>query len=145
VLLSRLRHPASKRPVCDERLYGQGPGPLYDQEYSHTLFPLFRDVLDKPKGLARLQHEIVTRYRDTEFTIDQMKQHLIQDSTLLVSEKGYRDAVLGLKRAGRLEQLGRGAISNERTRFRVRPQPPEGSVLPSHGGGTPLSLDLTWA
>jgi hypothetical protein len=92
---------------------------FYGQEYSHTLFPLFRDVWDKPKALAYLQHEIVTRYDDTAFTINQMKQHLMQESTLLVSEKGYREAVLGLKKAGRLEQLERGAISNERTRFRV--------------------------
>ena len=118
---------------------------FYDQEYSHTLFPLFRDVWDKPKALAHLQHEIVTRYGDTAFTINQMKQHLMQESTLLVSEKGYRDAVLGLKKAGRLEQLERGAISNERTRFRAKPQPPDASVLPSRGRGTPLSLDLTWA
>jgi hypothetical protein len=118
---------------------------FYAQEYSHTLFPLFRDVSDKPKALAHLQHEILTRYCDTEFTIDQMKQHLMQESTLLVSEKGYREAVLGLKKASRLEQLEGGSISNERTRFRVRPQPPDVSVLPSTGRGTPLPLDLTWA
>jgi three-Cys-motif partner protein len=118
---------------------------FYEQEYSLTFFPLFREELDKPREVARLQHEIVTQFRDREFTIDQMKQHLMQESTLLVSEKGYRDAVLGLKRAGRLEQLGRGAMSNERTRFRVRPQPPDASVVPSHGRGTPLPLDLTWA
>jgi three-Cys-motif partner protein len=116
---------------------------FYQQEYSHTFFPLFRDEVDKPKELARLQHEIVTRFRDTEFTIDEMKQHLMQESTALVSGKGYRDAVIELKRAGRLEQLDRGAVNNERTRFRVKPHRPDTSVEPGDSRGTPLSLDLT--
>ena len=116
---------------------------FYQQEYSHTFFPLFRDAVDKPKELARLQHEIVTRFRDTEFTIDEMKQHLMQESAALVSGKGYRDAVMELKRAGRLEQLGRGVVNNERTRFRVKPHRPDTSVEPGDSGGTPLCLDLT--
>jgi hypothetical protein len=118
---------------------------FYEQEYSHTLLPLLRDVWDKPKKLARLQHEIVTPFGARPFTIDRMKQHLMPESTLFVNEKGSRDAVLGLKKAGRLQQLKRGAISNERTRFQVRPHPPDASGLPSNGAGTPPSLDLTWA
>jgi three-Cys-motif partner protein len=111
---------------------------FYEQEYSHTLFPLFRDLGEKPKALARLQHEIVTQFRDRTFTIDHMKQHLMQESTILLTEKGYRDAVLGLKKAGLLEPLDRGAIRNERTRFRVRPQPSDVSELPSNAAATPL-------
>jgi three-Cys-motif partner protein len=118
-------------------------GRFYEQEDSPTLVPLFRDARDKPKDLARLQHEIVTQFRERPFTIAQMKQHLMQESTILVNEKGYRDAVLGLKKAGQLEQLNRGAISNERMRFQVRPQSPDASGLPSNGTGPPLSLDLT--
>lgn len=118
---------------------------FYAQEYSHTFFPLFRDEVDKPQELARLQHEIVTQFRERPFTIDQMKQHLMQASTLLLRGKDYREAVIGLKKARRLEQLDHGAISNERTRFQVRPRPADASGLPSHDTGTPLSLDLTWA
>jgi three-Cys-motif partner protein len=116
---------------------------FYQQEYSHTFFPLFRDEVEKPKGLAVLQQEIVTQFLDTEFTIDQMKQDLMQESTVLVSGKGYRDTVLKLNRAGRLEQLDRGAIHNERTRFRVKQHQPDMSVGPSTGKGTPLLLDYT--
>jgi hypothetical protein len=117
---------------------------FYDEEYGHTLFPLFRDVSDKPKALARLQHEIVTQYGDTEFTIDQMKQHLMQESTLLVRQKGYRDAVLGLKKDGRLEQLDRGPINNMHTRFRVSLASSPAAGLAREGRSTPLALDLTW-
>jgi three-Cys-motif partner protein len=116
---------------------------FYQQEYSHTFFPLFRDEVEKPKGLAVLQQEIVTQFLDTEFTIDQMKQDLMQESTVLISGKGYRDTVLKLNRAGRLEQLDRGAIHNERTRFRVKQHQPDMSVGPSTGKGTPLLLDYT--
>jgi three-Cys-motif partner protein len=116
---------------------------FYAQEYSHTFFPLFRDEVDKPKELTRLQHEIVTQFRERTFTIDQMKQHLMQASTLLIRGKDYREAVFALKKAGRLEQLDRGIVSNECTRFRVRLHPSDASVLASDGSGTPLSLGLT--
>ena len=75
---------------------------FYQQEYSHTFFPLFRDDMEKPKGLSDLQYEVVARFPDTEFTVDQMKQVLMQESTLLVSGKSYRDAVMALKKADRL-------------------------------------------
>ncbi len=99
---------------------------FYDEEYSHTLFPQFRDLVDKPKDLVRLQEEIPTRFRARIFTIDQVKQRLIQDTTFLIKEGGYRDAVIQLKNTGRLEQLDAGRINNEVTRFRVvnnLPQP----------------------
>jgi hypothetical protein len=112
---------------------------FYEQEYRHTLFPLFRT-----EGEKALRHEIVTRFRDRVLTIDQLKQHLMQESMLLVRGKAYRDAVLELKRSGQAEQLDRGSIHHERTRFRLRPQPPAASAVASDGSGTPLSLDLTW-
>ena len=116
---------------------------FYAQEYSHTFFPLFREEVDQPKGRARLQHEIVTRFRDRAFTVDQMKQRLMQECTFLIRGKAYREAVIGLKRDGRLEQLDRGAINNERTRFRVRPHPPHASEVSNDDRGIPLSLGLT--
>jgi hypothetical protein len=117
---------------------------FYAQEYRHTFFPLFRDESEKPKVLARLQHEIVTQFRNGEWTIDQMKQHLMQASTLLVSSKAYREAVMRLKKDGRLEQLDRGPVHNERTRFRVSSAPPDAAGTASDGRGIPLLLDLTW-
>jgi three-Cys-motif partner protein len=117
---------------------------FYEQEYRHTFFPLFRDASEKPKELARLQHEIVTQFRNSDWTIDQIKQHLMQASTLLVSGKAYREAVMRLKKDGRLEQLDRGPVNNERTRFRVRSSPPAAAGMTREGRGIPLSLDLTW-
>ena len=99
---------------------------FYDEEYGHTLFPQFRDLVDKPKDLGRLQQELLTQSRDRIFTIDQVKQRLMQDTTFLIKEGGYRDAVIQLKKTGRLEQLDAGRINNEVTRFRVvnnLPQP----------------------
>lgn len=61
---------------------------FYEQEYGHTLFPLFRDASEKPQEISRLQQAIVARFWDTVFTIDQMKQDLMQESTLLVRGKG---------------------------------------------------------
>lgn len=116
---------------------------FYEQEYSLTFFPLFREESDKPREMARLQHEIVTRFRDREFTIDHMKQRLMQMSTLLVSGKDYREAVIRLKHVGRLEQLDRGAIHNERTRFRVTSCPSDAPVSTSDGRESPLARVFT--
>lgn len=116
---------------------------FYEQEYSLTFFPLFREESDKPREVARLQQEIVTRFRDREFTIDQMKQRLMQMSTVLVSGKDYREAVIRLKHVGRLEQLDRGAIHNERTRFRVMSSPPDAPVSTSDGGESPPARMVT--
>jgi hypothetical protein len=107
---------------------------FYDEAYSHTLFPRFRDLVDKPKDLVRLQEEIPTRSRDRIFTIDQVKQRLMQDTTFLIKEGEYRNAVIQLKNTGRLEQLDARRINHEVTRFRVvnnLPQPvPEQQPLP---------------
>ena len=101
---------------------------FYQQEYSHTFFPLFRDQIDKPKNLDRLQEEILTQFRVGPFTIDQAKQCLMQDSSILISGKYYRDAVIRLRKSGRLEQLDPGQVNNERTRFQVLPRPSESSI-----------------
>jgi hypothetical protein len=81
--------------------------------------PLFRDLVDKPKDLVRLQEEILTRSRHGIFTVDQLKQRLMQDTDFLIKEGCYRDAIMRLKQTGRLAQLDAGRINNEVTRFRV--------------------------
>jgi three-Cys-motif partner protein len=107
---------------------------FYAEEYSHTFFPQFRELVEKPKDLGRLQQELLTQFRDRVFTIDEVKQRLMQDTAFLIKAGGYRDAVIQLKNTGRLEQLDAGRINNEMTRFRVvnnLPQPvPEQQPLP---------------
>jgi three-Cys-motif partner protein len=90
-----------------------------DQEYSHTLYPLFRQSLAQSPRLAGLDGAILATFRDGPFTIDQVKERLMQDTLLLVTGAEYRKAVLRLKSAGHLQQLDRGPIVNDRTRFRV--------------------------
>jgi three-Cys-motif partner protein len=95
------------------------------QEYSLTFFPQFGEDIDKPKELVRLQQEILARFRDTPFTIEQMKQRLTQESFLLVKRGEYREAVLELKQSGRLQQMDNGRMTNEGTRFQVVNSPPQ--------------------
>lgn len=126
--------PGEKVPICFYLVFGtQSEEGLYEmndcmvkaveqfykQEYSHTWFPLFHEELERPQQQSRLQQEILTRFPDTTFTIDQVKQHLMQESLSLVKRGEYRKAVIGLKQAGRLQQLDPGSASNESTRFRV--------------------------
>jgi three-Cys-motif partner protein len=126
--------PGEKAPICfylvfgtqnEEGLYEMNDCMLralkqfYKQEYSHTLFPSFDEEPEEPQQRSRLQQEILTRFPDTTFTINQAKQHLMQESLLLVTRGEYRKAVIGLKQAGRLQQLDPGNASNESTRFRV--------------------------
>jgi three-Cys-motif partner protein len=131
--------PDAEAPVCFYLIFGtQHQEGLYvmndcmvksrnqfvAQEYSLTFFPQFGEDIDKPKELARLQQEILSRFHDTPFTIEQMKQQLMQESCLLVKRGDYRSAVLALKRSGRLQQMDSGRLTNESTRFRVIENPP---------------------
>ena len=150
--------PGEEAPVCFYLIFGtqhhqglyemndcmvKALDSFYEQEYGHTFFPVFRDTVDKPKQLARLQHEILTRFHDRVWTIDQVKQDFMQASPVLIKGKDYREAIIGLKKMGRLEQLDPGVVNHERTRFRVRPHPPDASLLASDSIGTPLPLGLT--
>ena len=125
--------PGDQAPVCFHLIFGtrhkQGLYEMnncmvgavrrfYNEEYSHTFFPLFREQLDEANAARRLQGQIPTRFAGTPFTIDEVKQELMQDTSLLVGARGYREAVIRLLRAGRLRQIGRGRINNE-TRFEV--------------------------
>jgi three-Cys-motif partner protein len=90
-----------------------------DQEYSHTLYPLFRQSLAQSPRLAELDATILATFRPAPFTIDQLKERMMQNTLLLITGAEYRKAVLRLKRAGQLRQIDGGRVSNERTRFQV--------------------------
>lgn len=92
---------------------------FYRKEYEHTFFPLFRQQIDKIKDMAAVQREIITRFRAQSFTIDQVKQCLMQKATFLIKASGYRQAVLTLYRNRHLRKLDPGVIANEGTHFAV--------------------------
>ncbi len=92
---------------------------FYRDEYGHTFFPLFREQIDKTKNMAALQQEMLNVFAAQAFTIDQVKQRLMQEATFLIKGSGYREAVLTLHRDGKLRKLDPGRITNEETRFAV--------------------------
>jgi hypothetical protein len=70
-----------------------------------------------------LQQEILTRFSDMAFTIEEVKQQLRQESLLFVKRGDYRKPVMGLEQAGRLQQLDPRPARNESTRFRAIKNP----------------------
>lgn len=90
---------------------------FYREEYGHTFFPLFREQIDKTKDMAAVQREILTRFKAQPFTIDQVKQCLMQEATLLIKASSYREAVVALHKGNRLSKLDAGHITNDKTRF----------------------------
>ena len=85
---------------------------LYRDAYSHTLFPDFDTELNE-RNIALLAEEIADRFRGRTFSIDVAKTTLMQESMLLVRSGGYRNAVLTLKKAGRLRQLSQGPLKHD--------------------------------
>ena len=92
---------------------------FYNEEYGQTFFPLFLEQLNEANAACRLQEEIPRCFGRRFFTIDEVKQQLMQDTRLLIGERGYRDAVIKLLKTGRLQRVDAGRIKNEKTRFRV--------------------------
>lgn len=124
--------PGARDPVCfylvfatqhKKGLYKMNDGMLdavddfYEDEYGQTFFPQFREQLDKIKDVAALKQEILTRFTERPFTIDEAKLHLMQETKFLVKGSDYRNVIIGLYKAGFLERRNGGTITNEHSRF----------------------------
>lgn len=90
-----------------------------DQEYADSFFPILRRSIDLPARLQELEREILTRFRTRSFTIEAVKDEVMQETGLLVRTPEYRKAVLRLRGAGKLTQLDKGQVVDDRTRFKV--------------------------
>jgi len=101
---------------------------FYEDEYGHTFFPQFRQQIDKAKDLMALKTAILARFSSRPFTIDQVKQTLMQEARFLVRGAEYSKAVRELSRAQHLHKLDGGPINNETTRFAVGSSPPKGPL-----------------
>ena len=73
--------------------------------------------LEHDYAAAALEREIVTRFSRKPFTVDQVKQTVMQETLILLPQGDYRNVILKLARGERLKKIDPGPASNDRTRF----------------------------
>jgi len=91
---------------------------LYSELYSGTLFPDFADQRDQQTGRALARREILREFAGKSFTVEDVKQHCMQETDCVLKEGDYRNLVLEMRRNGELERIGSGPIARD-TKFKV--------------------------
>jgi len=91
---------------------------LYSELYSGTLFPDFAEQRDQQTGRALARREILREFAGKSFTVEDVKQHCMQETDCVLKEGDYRNLVLEMRRNGELERIGSGPIARD-TKFKV--------------------------
>jgi three-Cys-motif partner protein len=91
---------------------------FYADVYRGTLFPEYTEEREQEIGRKAMRREILRQFATTEFTIDDVKRHGMQETDYVLKEGEYRDVVFEMRRQKEVIRIDSGPIS-KKSRFRV--------------------------
>jgi three-Cys-motif partner protein len=91
---------------------------FYSNLYRGTLFPEYAEERAQQLGREAVRKQLLEDFASTEFTIEDIRLHFIQQTDFVLKAGEYRALVLEMRKKGTLKRLDTGPLKNS-SRFRV--------------------------